>query len=307
MIISDMNAQDHSKIDLNGAVGLDDWGVIRASGADARSFLHGQLTQDVTGLAPGQARLAGFCSVKGRLSASFVIWCEPDGDTLLACSKDLLAATLKRLSMFVMRAKCKLTDASDEVPLLGLAGSLVPDLAPWQTAAVDGRLLIRLPDAVGVARALLAGPGPLPKHALQLEDWRWLEVQSGIARIDAATVDEFVPQMINFELVGGVNFKKGCFPGQEIVARSQYRGSIKRRAYIVTSDVGLRSGQDVFSAADPSQPAGKVVLAGTHAGRHAALVELKIAAVSEALHAGQPDGPMLTPGALPYPLPTEAE
>lgn len=302
-----MNAHDHSKIDLNGAVRLDDWGVIRASGADARSFLHGQLTQDVTGLAPGQARLAGFCSVKGRLSASFVIWCEPDGDTLLACSKDLLAATLKRLSMFVMRAKCKLTDTSDEVPLLGLAGSLVPDLAPWQTTAVDARLLIRLPDAAGVARALLAGLGPLPEPALQLDDWRWLEVQSGIARINAATVDEFVPQMINFELVGGVNFKKGCFPGQEVVARSQYRGSIKRRAYVVTSDDGLRPGQDVFSASDPSQPAGKVVLAGTHAGRHAALVELKIAAVGEALHAGQPDGPVLTPGTLPYPLPTEAE
>src|SRR5450756_1132982 len=89
------------------AVRLTDWGVIRARGEDAGSFLNGQLTQEALKLDIGQARLAGYCSPKGRLLASFVIWRSSADEMLLACSADLLAATLKRLSMFVMRAKCK--------------------------------------------------------------------------------------------------------------------------------------------------------------------------------------------------------
>ena len=112
MIIGGMSTSNP----LSGAVRLTDWGVIRAQGADAASFLHGQLTQDMNSLREGTARLAGFCSAKGRLQASFVVW-RADADTLLlACSADLLAPTLKRLSMFVLRAKCKLSDASAEVP-----------------------------------------------------------------------------------------------------------------------------------------------------------------------------------------------
>ncbi|MDZ7814310.1 MAG: hypothetical protein U5L74_14980 [Ideonella sp.] len=113
-----------------GAVPLPHWGVIRATGADAADFLHGQLTADIKGLANGQARLAGFCSAKGRLTASFVVW-RSGADLLLACSADLLAPTLKRLSMFVLRAKCKLVDASAELPLFGLVGAVVPAQAPW--------------------------------------------------------------------------------------------------------------------------------------------------------------------------------
>ena len=106
---------------LCGALRLTDWGLIRAQGADAASFLHGQLTQDVASLPAGQARLAGFCSAKGRLLASFVLWRVDDQTIYLACSADLLAPTLKRLTMFVMRAKCKLSDASAEVSLYGQA------------------------------------------------------------------------------------------------------------------------------------------------------------------------------------------
>jgi len=108
---------------LQGAVRLADWGVIRAQGADAASFLHGQLTQDVQHLDPGSARLAGYCTAKGRLLASLVVWRSGADELLLACSADVLPATLKRLSMFVLRAKCKLSDASASVALHGLAGS----------------------------------------------------------------------------------------------------------------------------------------------------------------------------------------
>jgi len=290
-----------------GAVRLTDWGVIRASGADARSFLHGQLTQDVLHLQPGQARLAGYCSAKGRLLASFVVWVDDGGDLLLACSADLLPAVHKRLSMFVLRAKCKLTDATAELPLWGVAGhpDQAPALAVWATGAWSGATLVRLPDAPqeggSTERYLWTGTASPPLPALDVDTWRWLEVLSGVPRIAAPTVEQFVPQMVNLELVGGVNFQKGCYPGQEVVARSQYRGTLKRRAYVIHADAPLVAGQEIFSRADPGQPAGMVVLAG----RNSALAELKIAAAEAGdLQAG-PEGASLRLGPLPYALPTD--
>jgi folate-binding protein YgfZ len=294
-------------------VRLPDWGVIRATGADSRSFLHGQLTQDVLHLEPGRARLAGYCSPKGRLLASFVMWAEAaSGDVLLACSADLLPATLKRLSMFVLRAKCRLSDASADLPLHGWAGSDVPGAQPWDVTASAAGTAVRLPDAAGQRRALwVGGKAPVPV-ALDQPVWQWLEVMSAVPRIVAATVEQFVPQMINLEAVGGVNFQKGCYPGQEVVARSQYRGTLKRRAFLVRSEAALQPGQEVFDAADPGQPSGMVVLAAAPTGLPAvALVELKTAAAEgylsagSASSAGSPESPQLTVLPLPYELPTE--
>ncbi len=300
----------------HGALRLTDWGVIRAQGEEARKFLHGQLTQDVENLQPGTARLAGFCSAKGRLLATFVMWSPAADEVLLACSADLLPTVLRRLSMFVMRAKCKLSDASAELPLWGLAGTLAGvDLRgqAWQIAPQDGGVWIRLPDALvadgmAMARYLGAGVAAPAAPALEAALWAGLEVQSGVARVVAATTEQFVPQMINLELVGGVNFQKGCYPGQEIVARSQYRGTLKRRAYVVEAAADLSPGQEVFNSADPEQPAGMVVLAGQSSSATAVgLVELKIAALgSGTLHAGSAGGPLLTPTALPYAFPAEA-
>lgn len=290
-----------------GAVRLTDWGVIRARGADARSFLHGQLTQDVLQLTVGQARLAGYCSAKGRLQASFVVWCDADDDLLLACSADLLAPTLKRLSMFVLRAKCKLSDASAELPLWGLAGTVQESTPVWGTASVDGAWRIRLPDVqadgLPVQRHLVAGAAPAGVNDMAADTWRWLEARSGVVRIVSATAEQFVPQMVNLELVGGVDFKKGCYPGQEVVARSQYRGTLKRRAHVFESTKPVQPGTEVFHSADPGQPAGMVVLAGSRGPQHAALVEVKIAALAEgSLLAGDV---VLQPTSLPYAIPTE--
>ena len=306
---------------LQGAVRLTDWGVIRASGEDARSFLQGQLTQDVLTLEDHQARLAGLCTAKGRLVASFVVWCTSPTELYLACSADLLAATLKRLSMFVLRAKCKLSDASDELAVWGLAGEAAAALlgvplehAVWSRKGLGGASMIRLPDAMADGQAvprllwIAAADTMAPAlQALQPAAWRWLEVMSGTARIMAATSEQFVPQMVNLELVDGVSFQKGCYPGQEIVARSQYRGTLKRRAFVVTAESVLQPGQEVFHSGDDSQPCGMVVLAGQLDAQTAALVELKLAAVgSGRLHAGTPDGPSMTLGALPYDIPTGA-
>ena len=291
-----------------GAVRLHDWGVIRAQGAEAAKFLHSQLTQDVEHLPQGEVKLAGYCSAKGRLLASFVMWRRGPEDVLLACSADLLPSVLKRLSMFVLRAKCKLSDASAELPLWGLAGPAAT--ATKAIGTIEGELL-PLPNAVvarePVARALWVGAFEPAGPVLDTEAWRWLEVHSGVARIVAATSGQFVPQMVNLELVGGVNFQKGCYPGQEIVARSQYRGSLKRRAYVLESTAPLHPAQEVYLAGEAEQPAGMVALAGSWGGRHAGLVEMKIAALAAGtLHAGSADGPVLTLAELPYAIPTEA-
>jgi tRNA-modifying protein YgfZ len=181
------------------------------------------------------------------------------------------AATLKRLSMYVLRAKCKLSDASATWPLYGLAGPSADALVADTLAAArtgPGRRRRRRRDAPARRRRLLALPlgrrpdaPPLP--ALDADAWRWLEVRSGVPRVTAATAEQFVPQMLNLELVGGVNFKKGCYPGQEVVARSQYRGTLKRRTYLMECDAALEAGAEVFHSEDPGQPAGMVVLAAS--------------------------------------------
>jgi folate-binding protein YgfZ len=310
----DDNRRMNATFSFDGAARLADWGVIRARGADAASFLHGQLSSDIAHLGTAQARLAGYCSAKGRLLASFVGWRSGD-DWLLACSADLLAPTLKRLRMFVLRAKCELSDASAELPLHGVVGpqatAWLGDAAPtaaWDKRERDGGTAIRLPNAAGCPRYLVAGGAPPPLPAIAHEAWRWLEVRSGVARIELATAEKFVPQMVNYELLGGVDFGKGCYPGQEVVARSQYRGSVKRRSLLFETTAAAHAGDEVFDSLDPSQPAGSVVNAAAQpvgaAPGSVALVEVKLAALAGAsLHLGTADGPQLRPIELPYPLP----
>jgi len=305
------------------AVRLADWGVIRVKGDDAAAFLNGQLTQETIKLDIGQARLAGYCSPKGRLLASFVMWRTAADEILLACSADLLAPTLRRLSMFVLRAKCKLTDASSEIALWGVAlpgllhgdAALPVPAAPYATTSVAGGTAIRLADAAGATRVLwAAAPDAAPPWATTSSPdvWNWLEVQSGVPRIVASTVEAFVPQMVNLELVGGVNFQKGCYPGQEIVARSQYRGTLKRRMVLAEGATAATAGAEVFAAADPEQPAGQIVLSASlphpEGGvRHAVLIEVK-RALAEAgeLHLGAADGPVVRLRALPYEIPADS-
>jgi folate-binding protein YgfZ len=296
-----------------GVARLTHLGVIRARGPDATRFLQSQLTNDVAGMGLAEARLAGFCSAKGRLQASFLVWKAAADDVLLACSATLLAQTLKRLSMFVLRAQCKLTDASQQAPLLGLVGAAADaeaaDAKPWEKRDMAEGTVIRLPDVHGLARCLVAASTSADAAGattpFPLEDWRWLEVQSGIPTIESSTVDQFVPQMLNLEVLGGVDFQKGCYPGQEVVARSQYRGTLKRRMFLFDCDAAASAGQEVFHGADPSQPAGMVVNgAKASSGAWSALVELKLAALDGGtLHLGSADGAPLQRAELPYALP----
>lgn len=251
----------------HGICPLPHLGVIQLTGDDAAKFIHGQLTQDFSLLGLDAARLAGFCSPKGRLLASFMGFKRPQGDILLVCAKDLLAPTLKRLSMFVMRAKCTLVDASAQFAVFGLVGDATKPIAatavnPWAKADFEHGSVVQLYPAMGLPRQLcvqtVGSPAPVG-DMLDTAYWQWLDVRSGVATVQAAVVDALVPQMLNYESVGGVNFKKGCYPGQEVVARSQFRGTLKRRACIVHGAGPLHAGQEIFTATDASQPTGLVV------------------------------------------------
>ncbi|MFZ2390115.1 MAG: folate-binding protein, partial [Polaromonas sp.] len=220
--------------DLSGTAELTHLGVIRVAGEEAVKFLQGQLTQDVGLLGMSEARLAAFCNAKGRMQASFVLFKRSHEEVLMVCSRDILAATLNRLSMFVMRAKARLSDASADFVLYGVAGGAIESIAggahsAWIKADIGDVNLVFLYPGAGQPRALWCAPAgsPAPQGPhIDLSLWQWLEVQSGIAMITQPIFEAFVPQMLNYESVGGVSFKKGCYPGQEIVARSQFRGTL---------------------------------------------------------------------------------
>ena len=266
---------------------LDRYGLLHAAGDDARGFLHAQLTNDFEHLGPGQARYAGWCSAKGRLLATFlVVPCA--GGFLLQLSCDLVAAVARRLSMFVLRSKVTLSEASgrwtqfglwgpgaeDQLAALGLAAPAA-DLDAGESA--DAIVVRIAPQRFLVFAAATLGDRLSPNAPA--EDWMLAEVRAGRPLIVQSTQDQFVPQMVNLELAGGVDFKKGCYPGQEIVARAQYRGAVKRRMYRLRG-AALRPGQDLYSDDAPGQASGTVV----NAAGDESLAVLQISAVE----AGEP-------------------
>jgi|SRR5450830_607321 len=303
---------------------LTDLGLISLSGDDAASFLHNQITNDVEKLDLGTARLAGYCTPKGRLLATFLMW-KDAGQIVLQLPRALQPAIQKRLQMFVMRSKAKLADVSEQYVALGLAGNTAAEVLqqwfpqlpaqPYSKIDNENGTLVRVADSrqaprhqwiTSVEQAIAAWPALTQKlSAVGTHAWRLTDIYAGVPVITQPTQEQFVPQMINFELIGGVNFKKGCYPGQEIVARSQYLGKLKRRSVLALVDaVDVRAGAEVFSSEDPGQPCGMIVNAepaGT--GKSACLVEIKLAASDNGtIHLGAVDGPVLQLQPLPYEL-----
>lgn len=293
-------------------VPLTDHGLIRASGEDAASFLHNLLTNDISHLAEGQARNAGLFTAKGRMIASLTIWREGN-DYLLLLSADILPGILKKLSMYVLRSKVKLADITGERVLLGTVGpfvtpgSPVGPAEPMTTAASEGGTAIRL----DVNRCVLAVP--MEKAAAiqaglgaagNLDDWHLTEIRAGMPRIVAATQEAFTPQMVNYEIaaVGGVSFQKGCYPGQEIVARTQYLGKVKRRMVRAKLETAFPPGTDVFTPEAGEQHCGAVVLTAPapEGGFESLLVVQSSGAEADAVHVGKPDGPHAQILPLPY-------
>ena len=219
---------------------LSRYGLLSVAGDDAREFLHAQLTNDIRALARDRAALAGWCSAKGRLLALFLVIPSAQG-FLLQVARDLAAPVAKRLSMFVLRAKVKIADESERYAQHGLwdVGSDAPEVA-WAGEIATVRVGERRYLQVGPAAQMTAEP-----NAPEAE-WTLQEIRAGRPFISAATQDQFVPQMVNLEKLGAVDFEKGCYPGQEIVARAQYRGQVKRRMVHLRAPAGsdLRPGQE---------------------------------------------------------------
>jgi folate-binding protein YgfZ len=320
---------NHSKNTLKQA-SLPQWGLIFVEGADAASFLQNQLSNSVLGLSRSLApqiaqkhdsvRLVGYCSPKGRLLASAWLGLFPEDANgvdrfALFISQDIAASTAKRLSMFVLRSKVKVIDASSQWSVSSYCcndGDIV------ELKIESSQIGLRLPDVLvnnqTYSRILIACKNDGLEKILSDDclQWNHLEVMSAIPRIVLATQEQFVPQMINFESVAGVDFKKGCYPGQEIVARSQYRGVIKRRlqlAHTTLDSIGSLSiapGTEIFHSNDPSQPAGMVVLSSpspADLNRIDLQLECKLEALeSGEIHLGNAQGPVLKIDSLPYPL-----
>lgn len=251
---------------MNAIYQLNHLGVIKASGAEAASFLHSQLSTDIIHVPEQSVRLAAYCSPQGKMFASFIV-CQADAQTFyLICSADLLQVTLKRLSMFILRAKVQLSDVSTELPLYGISYTDVleatPPLQPWNSIQKQGNWHIELPQAAKYKRRIViaADMAHLPELPTQPEAaWQWLDVQSGIALVCEATRDRYIPQMFNYESVGGVDFQKGCYPGQEVISRSQFRGTLKRKLFMLHGNTAINIGDNIASGNNLEEVCGEVV------------------------------------------------
>jgi len=302
-----------------------DVGVLGFDGPDAPAFLHGQLSTDVAGMATGAAGWTSYNSAKGRMLGTLLLW-RVDADSFRAfVAADVAAPLAKRLAMFVLRAKVKVADLTGEGQALGIAGPGAADAvraalgvapAPGQgaragdacvVAAPDGRYFVHAPEAR--AREVAATLATLAE-AVTPDAWRRLAIRAGVPAITRATQDLFVPQSANWDLVGGVNFRKGCYPGQEIVARMQYLGRLKERLFAFHVDAPPPApATPVYSPVFGEQACGTVVnaAASPEGGSDLlAVVQWAAATAADALHLGAPDGPALAARALPYAVPVPA-
>ena len=232
------------------------YGLLSVSGADARDFLHAQLTNDIQNLPQERAALAGWCSAKGRLLASFLVIPAAEG-FYLQLARDLVAPVAKRLQMFVLRSKVKIADESDAKQQYGTWGAS-RGAERFAVAASGARITVQFEGD----RALVISQEPIGGEPVDEDQWTLEEIRAGRPLITSATQDQFVPQMVNFDALGAVNFQKGCYPGQEIVARAQYRGQVKRRMSRLQAPPGekLAPGQE-FKGGVVVDSAGGEVLA----------------------------------------------
>jgi folate-binding protein YgfZ len=305
---------------------LDDLAVLQVEGADAIPFLHAQVTADIAAMGMASWQLGGYCTPKGRLLAIFDAWRWQEGLRLVLPAA-IAESTLRRLSMFVLRSKAKLTDASQAWSALAVFGAgssellraIAPDVPERVGECIvlenDARLARRPHGANCAERFLLVVPaadraswlerlqsGAKPAASTSSSLWWWSQVDAAVPSIFASTRESFVPQAVNLEVLDGVSFRKGCYPGQEIVARSQYLGKLRRR--LMLGHIGqIDGGSDIFHDDAPS-PVGRIVMAAAAPqGGWDLLFECPTDKSERGgLHAGRADGPLVELRPLPYPI-----
>lgn len=318
----DARAESAAALSGNVVSDLSQYGLIRVGGEDARAFLHNQLTADLRALAPAQSRLAAWCNPKGRALALFRL-CLREDAFLLRLPAPLLDAVQKRLQMFVLRSRVELADASEALVRMGVSGpdaagrleallGEVPQAA--NTACLAGNVTVtRLPGPFSRFELLAPSQAMLPAWEALATDfrpvgepaWRLLKILSGLPEVYPETREAFVPQMLNLHWLDGVDFRKGCYPGQEVVARMHYLGNLKRRLYLGTTDAAEapQPGAPVRQA-DASQPVGNVVHAAPHPEGGCALLAVLRTEAAEAGNLTLETGEALELHALPYATPS---
>lgn len=318
------NTGEHTGLNVDAFIRLDGLGVIRVAGADAATFLQGQFTSDVRKVSPSHHQLSSWCNPKGRVLACFRI-CLHDGAFHLLLRRDLIPGLEKRLRLFVLRSAVSVEDASGALECIGVAGpnadNVLRGLGTEPPDTIDGTAA-----EADITVLRIAGPVPRfvllgPKAAISRMDaalsplarrvdaawWDLLDIEAGLPLIGPETTEEFIPQMLNLQALDGLSFRKGCYPGQEIVARLQYRGRLKRRLYRChIQGPGIpAAGVSLFAPGQSAeQPAGSVLAASPHPdGGVALLAVIQIDAAEDGpLRLEGPDGPAVDILDLPYAL-----
>lgn len=304
---------------------LAQFGLIRFSGAEAQTFLHNQVSCDVAALAPGKSTYGSYCTPKGRVLATFLLWRSGE-DFFMQLPSPLREPFQKQLSKYILRSKVKATDASSDWTLLGVAGKdaaalvqrTVGDVPRGVHDVINTRdaMVIRLPGD----RYEIVAANKSPAIIESLSDgaekadpdyWNWLDIRAGVAVILAATQEAFVPQMVNLDLIGGVSLTKGCYPGQEIVSRMHYRGTLKQRMYLanIAGSNLPQPGEKLYSSDFGEQACGTIVNAArSPEGACDVLAVIQIASAERgSVRWKAPDGLVLRMLPLPYDMKTPGE
>jgi hypothetical protein len=307
---------------------LSQFGTIKVSGEEAQKFLQSLLSNDISLVTSRAAQLSSFNSPKGRMLASFLIW-QQGGEYFLQLPHSLTAAMHKKLSMYVLRAKVKISDVSDEIVCVGIAGNKAENLIKQQLGALpeqdwmvtqntytqnndvnvirlsQNRYMLSTTSASAIALWTKFSAETKPVGSAC---WDWLNIRAGIPVITPATQEQFVLQMTNLDLLGGVSFTKGCYPGQEIVARTHYLGKQKRRMFLahIESAVTPSAGDEVFGSEPPTQACGMVINAtAAPDGGFDLLVVMQISSHETGnVHLHSAEGAKLDFLTLPYTFPT---
>lgn len=298
--------------------------LLRVDGTDRDSFLQGQLSNDIRIVDATHAQLSAYCNPKGRMFAVFLVF-KRDDALYLQLPSILAESVTRRLRMFVLRAKVKLEPAEADLLRIGLSGPNAAERvhqtlghapeSPYDSFTANSVTAIRLPgphprfEIVAPAASMPTLWKQLAKAATPVGNgpWAWLDIEAGLPTILPATSEEFVPQMANLELVGGVSFTKGCYPGQEIVARMHYLGRLKQRMHRghVETQAAPQAGDKLYVREFGEQSAGMIVDAQPSPDRGydlLAVVQQELAANGE-FHLGGISGPVVRLAPVPYPFP----
>lgn len=310
--ISDITALDTVVCDLSHL------GLLQIQGADAVTFLQGQVTNDVKKLDGNRAHYSGYCNPKGRMLALFLAFSHQD-HIHLQMPKELIESISKRLKMYVMRSKVEIQDSSESIIKIGVSGPSATTLLHslfnklpeecYDLVTLENATIIKLTGSspryeiftdCTQAQFIWDNLSPQAKKA-DAQYWEWLEIQAGIPQVYLATQEAFVPQMLNLDLLDGINFKKGCYTGQEIVARTHYLGTVKRRTHLAHIDAKTQPNDDVLNT--KNEVVGKVVrCASAPLGGYDTLLELRLESVETDTLSIAGNAIYIQP--LPYPLQT---